>query len=110
MSEVGEVEPCEVASELVGGLVVRQGGFLGGVKGSQPEPCTVLGESDLGNPLTPVPLPHTSVKLRGLRRGAHVLHRDGLEAEEAEGVVLLVLPWLGLELDLGLDLVDLGCG
>lgn len=108
MTEVWEVKPGEVTSEFVRGLVVRQSGFLGGVECSQPEPGPILWESDLGHPLPPVPLPHPSIKLRGLQRHAHVLHGDGFGPEEVEGVGILLV--LGLGLDLSLDLRDLRGG
>lgn len=66
VTEVREVESGKVAAELVSGFVVSQSSLFCGVEGSEPEPCTVLGESDLSHPLSPVPLPHPSVKLRGL--------------------------------------------
>jgi len=108
VTEVGEVKPGEVTSEFVRSLVVRQSGFLGGVEGSQPEPGPILGKSDLSHPLPPVPLTHPSVQLRGLQRHARVLHRDGLGPEEVQGVEIVLM--LALNLDLSLDLRDLRGG
>lgn len=65
VAEVGEVEPGEVAAELVGGPVVGQGGLFGGVEGAEPEPSTVLGETDLRHPFAPMSLPYSSVELGG---------------------------------------------
>lgn len=102
VSEVGEVEPGEIAAELVGGSVVGQGGLFGGVEGAEPKPGTVLRETDLGDPFAPMTLPHSSIELGGFRRRADLLHRDGFGTE----IAML----LGLELDLSLDLVDLSWG
>ncbi|PRQ21996.1 hypothetical protein RchiOBHm_Chr6g0245411 [Rosa chinensis] len=54
--EVGEVEARVLATELVGG------GF-GDVVGAEQDSHSVLGESDLGDPFAPMPLPHSSVQL-----------------------------------------------
>lgn len=59
--EVGEVEPGKVTSELVSGLVVSEGGFFGGVEGTEPKARAVLGESDFGDPFSPMTLPDASV-------------------------------------------------
>lgn len=63
VADTGEIEPGEVSSELVGGLVVGQGCFLGRIEGAEPEAGSVLGESDLGDPFAPVALAHSSVEL-----------------------------------------------
>lgn len=78
--EVWEIQPCEFASELISGLVVSHGGFLGCVEGSEPEPCSVFRESNFSNPLAPMPLPYSSVEFGGLRGR---LHQGGLRAKKA---------------------------
>lgn len=128
VAEIWEIKPREVTSKFVRGLVVSQGGFFGGVEGAKPEPGSVLGKSDLGDPFSPMPLSHPSIELCGFWRYAHLLHGDGLRTEEVRGLLTL-LPLgeiLGVErscsshgrhvvvvllkLDLGLDLVNLrGC-
>ncbi len=126
VAEIWEIEPREVTSKFERGLVVSQGGFFGGVEGAKPEPGSVLGKSDLGDPFSPMPLSHPSIELRGFWRYTHLLHGDGLRTEEV-GRLLMLLPLaeilgverscrsrgrdvvlLLLELDLGLDLANLG--
>jgi len=103
---VGEVEARRVAAEAVGGLVVGERRFLGGVEGAEPEAGAVPREADLGDPLAPVPLPHAAVQLlrtrrgRGRRRGR--LH--GLGPRAQHGGLLR----LALQVEAGLDVLHLG--
>lgn len=85
VAEIGEVKAGEVTAELEGGFVVGQSGFMGGVKGAEPEPCAVLREADLGHPFAPVTLPHATVELArlGRRWSSGVLHWKWLHTEKA---------------------------
>jgi len=48
------------ATQLNGGVIVHNGGFLGGVVGAQPQPHAARRVPYLRRPLPPRPLPHSA--------------------------------------------------
>ena len=60
---VGEVESCVFSSKHAGGDIVSASGCVGGVKSTKPNPSSVLRSSYLGCPLSPLPLPHSTIVL-----------------------------------------------
>uniref|UniRef100_A0A6N2LUG4 Uncharacterized protein n=1 Tax=Salix viminalis TaxID=40686 RepID=A0A6N2LUG4_SALVM len=57
-----EVKPCKVASEFISCVVISQSRLFSCVEGAEPETGSVLGQTDLSDPLAPVPLPYSSVR------------------------------------------------
>ncbi|POO02836.1 hypothetical protein TorRG33x02_018220 [Trema orientale] len=99
VAEMREIEPSKLTPELISCFIISQSSFLGCVKGTKPEPSSVLGESNLGNPFPPMPLSNSPVKLIRFRRSTNMLHGDGFWAEVVEGLSVLALP---LVMDCGL--------
>lgn len=62
MLKMWEIESGKLSPELIGGLVVSQSRLFGCIEGAEPETGSVLGESDLRDPLAPVSLSNTSVE------------------------------------------------
>lgn len=121
LTEIGKVKSSRVATETEGSLVIGRGGLLSGVEGPKPKASAVAGKSNLGHPLAPVTLSHTTEELQRLwRRGSGVLHgswpwakealslrqrrRQALEVIKQNRILHLTLL---LEMEFGLDLLNL---
>lgn len=58
---LGEVELSLGPFEAKGGIVIGDGGVLGGVKGAEPHSSSLVRVSDFRRPFAPWPLPYPSI-------------------------------------------------